>query len=117
MDLNSIDISLCETGADMIVQDIDGNDTDATITLLGSESKVGRKLMLDLMRMIKEGKSEEGDSDKILSELTVGWKNIKINGKEIKFSKEKAYELYKAYPILKKQVDIFVSSNKNFLLS
>ena len=115
MDLKSIDTSLCETGADMIVQDIDGNDTDATITLLGSESKIGRKLMLDFMRSIKDGKSEDGDSDKILSELTVGWKNIKIEGKEVKFSKEKAYELYKAYPILKKQVDIFVSNSKNFL--
>ena len=115
MDLNSIDISLCETGADMIVQDIDGNDTDATITLLGSESKVGRKLMLDFMRSIKDGKSEEGDSDKILSELTIGWKNIKIEGKEVKFSKEKAYELYRDYPILKKQVDIFVSNSKNFV--
>lgn len=117
MDLKIIDISLCETGADMIVTDIDGNDTDASITLLGSESKIGRKLMLDFMRSIKEGKQEEMDSDKILSELTIGWKNIKIEGKEVKFSKEKAYELYKAYPILKKQVDIFVSSNKNFLLS
>ena len=59
MDLNSIDISLCETGSDMIVQDIDGNDTDATITLLGSESKVGRKLMLDFMRSIKDDKTHE----------------------------------------------------------
>lgn len=117
MDLKSIDTSLCETGVEMIIKDIDGNDTDASIKLLGSESKVGRKLMLDFMRSIKDGKSEEGDSDKILSELTVDWKNIKINGKEIKFSKEKAYEIYRDYPILKKQVDIFVSNNKNFLLS
>ena len=115
MELRSIDTSLCETGADMIVTDIDGNDTDAIITLLGSESKVGRKLMLDFMRTIKEGKQEDGDSDKILSELTIGWKNIKIDGKEVKFTKEKALELYKEFPILKKQVDIFVSNQKNFL--
>lgn len=115
MDLNSIDTSLCETGVEMIIKDIDGNDTDASIKLLGSESKVGRKLMLDFMRSIKDGKQEDGDSDKILSELTIGWKNIKVDGKEIKFSKEKALELYKSYPILKKQVDIFVSNSKNFL--
>ena len=115
MDLRSIDTSLCETGVDMIVKDIDGNDTNATIKLLGSESIVGRKLMLEFMRSIKDGKQEEGDSDKILSELTLDWKNIQINGKDIKFSKEKALEIYRNYPILKKQVDIFVSSNKNFL--
>ena len=30
-------------------------------------------------------------------------------------NKEKALELYKEFPILKKQVDIFVSNNKNFI--
>ena len=115
MDLESIDTSLCETGADMIVKDIDGNDTDAIITLLGSESTVGRKLMLEFMRTIKEGKQEDGDSDKILAELTVGWKNIKQNERNINFSKERALQFYKKYPIIKKQVDIFVSNQKNFL--
>ena len=114
MNLSSIDTSLCETGVEMVIKDIDGNDTDATITLLGSESKVGRKLMLEFMRSIKDGKSEDGDSDKILSELTIGWKNIEIDGTKIKFSKEKALELYKQYPILKKQVDVFVSNIKNY---
>ena len=50
-----------------------------------------------------------GEYHIIEEELEKLEENIKI-----KFSKEKALELYKQYPILKKQVDIFVSNIKNY---
>ena len=110
MELNSIDISLAESGVEMTVLDADFNKTDATITLLGVLSNKARIVMMEAMRAKKED-----DGENLLAELTIGWKNITLDGKEIPFSKEKAKELYSKYPLLKRQVDTFVIDNKNFL--
>ena len=90
MELNSIDISLAESGVEMTVLDADYNKTDATITLLGVLSNKARAVMMEAMRAKKED-----DGENLLAELTIGWKNITLDGKEIPFSKEKAKELYK----------------------
>ena len=47
--------------------------------------------------------------------LTIGWKNITRNGKEIVFSVEEAGKIYSEYPLIGNQVAEFILNEQNFL--
>ena len=109
MNLQDIDTSLGETGVKLTIKDINGNDTDATITLLSFYSEKGRNALLERAR------NNDKDTNGILVDLTVDWDNIELNGKAIPFNKEECAKLYKKYTIISRQVDEFVINQNNFL--
>lgn len=60
--------------------------------------------------------NSEADGCKILAAVTRSWKGINTPaGEPIPCTPENAEALYKAYPIIKEQVDAFVHKRANFL--
>lgn len=50
-----------------------------------------------------------------IATLTTGWKGFKEYGKKVEFSKEKAKEIYKAYPFIGMQIQAAVNDAKAML--
>jgi hypothetical protein len=58
----------------------------------------------------------ERDTLNLLVSCTLGWKNVlDTDGNDIPFNAENVRKLYTSYPIVREQVDSFVSSRVNFL--
>lgn len=100
MDLNTIDNSPAEKGVSLIIKD-----TDIEITVVSMNSNRAQKIFL-------ANKEENTDVTPL---LTIGWKNITRNGKEIVFSVEEARKLYEEYPLIGNQVAEFILNEQNFL--
>lgn len=100
MDLNTIDNSPAEKGVSLIIKD-----TDIEITVVSMNSNRAQKIFL-------ANKEENTDVTPL---LTIGWKNITRNGKEIEFSVEEARKLYAEYPLIGNQVAEFILNEQNFL--
>ena len=49
-----------------------------------------------------------------LVDVTLGWRGLADNGKEVKFTAKKAKQLYEQAPDVVKQLLSFVSNNENF---
>ena len=107
MDLSTIDNHPMEKGVSLIIKDTEGNDTDIKITVISMKSNKAQKAFL-------ANRNEDTDI-KIASLLTIGWENILMNGKEIKFSKDEAIKLYDNYPLIGNQVSAFILDEQNFL--
>lgn len=135
-DLDSIDtLSASEKGVEMPVKDLAGTQmTDkggkpVSITLKGPDSETYRKLTRAQVRKridraAKGDKTEddalaaeaEADAIDIMAACTVGWAGINDKaGKPIPCTAENARQLYQRYPIIREQVDLFVSNRLNFL--
>jgi hypothetical protein len=107
VDLSTIDNHPSEKGVQVTIKDTDGNDTDIKITVIGMKSNKAQKAFLA---------NKDADSDvKFTALLTIGWENILMNGKEIKFSQEEAIKLYDNYPLIGNQVSQFILNEQNFL--
>lgn len=100
MDLNTIDNSPKEKGVSLIIKD-----TDIEITVVSMNSNRAQKIFL-------ANKEENTDVTPL---LTIGWKNITRNGKEIVFSVEEARKLYADYPLIGNKVAEFILNEQNFL--
>ncbi|CAB4130458.1 hypothetical protein UFOVP119_82 [uncultured Caudovirales phage] len=76
-----------------------------------------------LQRQADERKAREVDFDEVdtdsltlLVNSTMGWENVlDTDGNPIPFTKENCTALYRNYPVLREQVDAFISNRANFL--
>lgn len=136
-DLAQIDTkTLADSGVDMPVKSLDGtplrarNGEIVAITLLGSDSNKYRALTRAQVRkrmeqmaagkppVMTEADLDETDRDvvDVLAACTVGWKNVlDTSGAPIPFNDENVRKLYAAYPVIKEQVDAFISNRTNFI--
>lgn len=135
-DLAQIDTkTLAETGVDMPVKSLDGkpliarNGEQVAITVLGSDSSKYRALtrvqVRKRMEQIASGKTTMTDTDMdetdrevmdVLVACTVGWKNVlDTSGNAIPFTNDNVRKLYEAYPIIREQVESFISNRANFI--
>ena len=134
-DLAQVDTkTLAETGVDMPVKSLDGkplvarNGEQVAITVLGSDSNKYRSLTrtqvrkrLDQMaggKQITEAEMDETEQDvlDVLVACTVGWKNVlDTEGNAIPFTSDNVRKLYGAYPVIREQVDTFISNRANFI--
>lgn len=112
MDLKHFDISAGETGVDVTILDFDNNPTDMKIKVLSMHSKKGREIFLN---MLKDGEVGKDRRSELLAKLTVGWKGLTEEGKEVKFSEKEALRIYDKYQIIASQVERFTENAKNFL--
>lgn len=134
-DLAQIDTkTLAEAGVDMPVRLLDGkpliarNGERVYITLLGSDSQKYRALTRSQVRKRMEqlagGKQTLTDADMdetdrevldVLVACTVGWKGVlDTDGQAIEFQDENVRKLYLAYPVVRDQVESFISNRANF---
>lgn len=127
-DLNSLKPVMADDGAALNIihpeteEVIDG----MTITLLGQDSKVYRKLQMAkqqaaLNRMAKGKKAIDLDAEKLsedsiddLVKLTTGWAGFSLDGKELEFTPENVRMVYTDWAWIKEQVQEFVGNRANF---
>lgn len=107
---------LHSTGSKMQLKDENGELLDMFITLQGVDSKEFRAAKVKLQRDVLE--DIKGDSDKkradALASVTKSWEGFKSKGKLLKFSKEKAAQLYFNAPYVMDQADTFINQRVNF---
>jgi len=107
-----------ENGSEVnIINPFDGNPTDIYIKVQGVDSKAFREAKRKSYRNALEN-PDSYDSDKttceILADITVGWRGVESDGKDLEFSKEKAFELYENAPAIRDQIDTYISNRANF---
>jgi hypothetical protein len=136
-DLAQIDTkTLAETGVEMPVKSLDGkpliarNGDPVVISVLGSDSTKYRTLTraqlrkrMEAMAAGKQGALTEAEMDEterdvidVLVACTVGWKGVlTTEGEPIPFTEDNVRKLYSAYPVIREQVDEFISKRANFI--
>jgi hypothetical protein len=97
-----------------------------TITVLGQDSKIYRKLQLGkqqaaLNRMSKGKKVLDLDAEKLsedsiddLVKITIGWTGLSLDKKELEFTPENVRTVYTEWAWIKEQVQEFVGNRANF---
>jgi hypothetical protein len=127
-DLNALKPVMADDGAVLQIlhpeteEAIDG----MTITLLGQDSKVYRKIALAkqqsaLNRISKGKKAVDFDAEKLaedtiedLVKLTTGWEGFMLDGKTIEATPANIKNVYTEWAWIKEQVSEFVADRSNF---
>jgi len=127
MDFSDLDVTTAaDKGAEMQVRHpVTGEAMDASIVLLGSDSKTFRDIVRDRARDAmnqrkRKNVSLEEAEEQALSTLvrcTVSWKGVQEKGESLKCTPENVEHMYKGYPWLREQVDEFIGDRANFLKS
>ena len=115
-------------GAEMRVIDPNtGKETEFFIKLAGVDSDMFRNAESKGKRNALKIASDSDLSDDqkaekqrqnfatVIAESTIGWRGLKDNGKELKFSTKKAKELYINAPQILEQADRFIAKRANFI--
>lgn len=109
----------CEQGAWVTIKDFDDIDTDMQFKVLGIDSK---RFKSQVNRFSKQNENKKMDMEKLeassirtLVAITVGWKNVEMDGKEIPFDDKTAEEIYTTSPHISNQVLSFAQERTNFL--
>lgn len=128
MDLNSLKPVKADKGATLAIvhpeteEPIEG----MTITLLGQDSAVYRKIQLAkqqaiLNRMAKGKKMVDLDAEKLaedtiddLVKLTVKWTGFEMNGEDLPCTPENCRMVYSDWPWIREQAQEFVANRANF---
>lgn len=134
-DLDALDTKTpSENGVDMPVRDLKGeqmtdkNGKKVSIRVKGPDSDTYRRMtrLQIRKRMERSAKGEKLDDDadaeanendaiEIMAACTVGWQGINDKGgNPIPCSPQNATTLYKRYPTIRDQIDVFISSRANF---
>ncbi len=130
MDLNSLKPVKADKGATLAIvhpeteEPIEG----MTITLLGQDSAVYRKIQLAkqqaiLNRMAKGKKMVDLDAEKMaedtiddLVKLTVKWTGFEMGGEDLPCTPENCRMVYSDWPWIREQAQEFVANRANFFL-
>lgn len=94
--------------AELVIKDPrTAEDTDIKIVVYGPSTP-------QWLESVKAAKDEDNSVNSFVV-LTKGWSGVEANGKAVKFSKEKATEIYSASSVIRRQFNIFVSKQRSFL--
>lgn len=131
MDLNQINVTAgAETGAFMELEHpvsgdvlMDEKGKPMGIELIGTDSAEYRNKQREIqsrrMTKLMKGKGSpilsDAETCELLASATRGWSGIVENGKDIKFSKQAAVELFTKHVWIREQVDAFIADRGNFL--
>jgi hypothetical protein len=130
--------TLAEQGVRMVVTRVDTGEPLVTelgvmaLILLGSDSKayrartraVGRRQAekaraakpVNAQDFVAEVSDVDEQTIEILAAATVGWENVPdAQGAPIPFSTEAVADLYRQYPAIRDQADLFIGNRVNFL--
>ena len=119
-------VTQSNAGAKCVLKDLrTGRPTSMHIVVLGMDSDQFRSIKLETARNMAL-RREQGNFDDLtpeerddvtvdtLARMTVGW-NLVLGGEPLEFSVPKAREIYKRYPAIREQVNIFMAERANFL--
>lgn len=95
------------------------------IKLLGHDSKAWRNKNREFSRkrtaamQKRKGKGvdftpSDEEASEMLAACTMSWENVLVDGEEIEFTKEVAYDLYMEQPWIREQADVFIGDRANF---
>lgn len=127
-DLNSLKPVMADDGAVLNIVHPETEEVieGMTITLLGQDSKVYRKLQMSkqqaaLNRISKGKKAVDFDAEKLaedsiddLVKLTVDWSGFMLDGKELDCTPANIRTVYGEWAWIKEQVQEFVADRANF---
>ena len=127
-DLNSLKPVMADDGAVLNIVHPETEEVieGMTITLLGQDSKVYRKLQMAkqqaaLNRISKGKKAVDFDAEKLaedsiddLVKLTVSWSGFTLDGKKLDCTPENIRSVYAEWSWIKEQVQEFVADRANF---
>jgi len=130
MDLNDFNLTeASEQGADMQLEHpvtgepLEHDGKPMVIHLAGVDSVAYRKKQralqnkrLQLMARSRKPDFDDIDSDgvELLAACTLGWSGLVMGGKELKFTRAEAVDLYEKQVWIREQVDAFVGDRANF---
>lgn len=128
MDLNSLKPVKADKGAtlEIIHPETEEAIPGMTITLLGQDSAVYRKIQLAkqqaiLNRMSKGKKMVDLDAEKLaedtiddLVKLTVKWSGFEMGGEDLPATPENVRMVYAEWPWIREQAQEFVANRANF---
>lgn len=100
-------------GREMQVIGWDGKETDFYITVAGIDSDIWQKTKREMAR--KSFKNEEISDAESMAAVTIGWRGLVDNGKEVPFSYDVAVRIYREAPYLGDQVLLFMADRENFM--
>jgi len=119
-----------DNGAECNILDpVSDEPTDFFIKICGADSKVWRKEKKMQTRKLLSVRSQSTDEDfdyevagidfeamdiVALINATIDWRGLVNNGKEVKYSKEMAHELYDNSPSIVRQLIEFLGNGENF---
>lgn len=102
----------------VIIHPETGKKTDIVIHVISSEHPDFKSKNLELARKSIKKKDDISEfvekKNQIVAASIVGWKNITIAGKELKYSQANAIKLLGEYPWIRDQVDTFATERENF---
>jgi hypothetical protein len=127
-DLNSLKPVRADDGAVLEVVHPESEEVipGMTITLLGQDSKVYRKIQLAkqqaaLNRIAKGKKAVDLDAEKLaedsiddLVQLTTGWSGFTLDGVTLECTPDNVRKVYSEWAWIKEQVQEFVADRSNF---
>lgn len=127
-DLNSLKPVKADDGATLEVVHPETEEVipGMTITLLGQDSKVYRKIQLAkqqaaLNRISKGKRAVDLDAEKLaedsiddLVKLTTGWAGFMLDGTELECTSENVRKVYTEWAWIREQVQEFVADRSNF---
>lgn len=128
MDLNQLKTAKADEGVVMEVRHPETEEAieGMTITLLGQDSAVYRKISLAkqqvaLNRISKGKKIADLDAEKLaedsvddLVKMTVSWTGFSLDGKDLKPTADNFRMVYAEWPWIKEQAQEFVANRANF---
>jgi len=127
LDLTALDtVTACEDGADVeIVHPRTGEPIGLTITVVGSDSPTYRKMIHKLAnkrakrgRGILNSEGMEADNIELLAACSTAWawvKGLMLGGEVPEFNLSNVRGIYRDYPWIREQVDVFIGDRANFL--
>lgn len=115
-----------ESGFDLVLtHPVTGESLDGVITIRGDESKVvqryNRQRFVEIQRRNRNKNAaeytpaeyEEMNIENAIVRV-ISWKNIKVNGEDLPFTKENATTVFRDYPWIRNQVTEASSDLLNF---
>jgi hypothetical protein len=128
MDLSILDTSeAAEKGAVLeIMHPTENTLLGIQITLAGADSDLYRKIVNKnvnkRVQRMKPGQSipftaeeQEESGLNLLASCTLAWDGVVVDGETVPCNKENAKELYRRFPWIREQVDLFIGDRANFL--
>jgi hypothetical protein len=129
MNIKNFDtVGLSESGVDFALIDPHTvQPSEAIVRLAGPDSSTYREaekraLRLQAARLRSEGTDtmvamSDDERVELLASCVLGWRGLTENDQELPFSPENARRVLTSYPVIRRQIDGFVSNAANFLAS
>lgn len=124
MELNQLKTApVHDAGAELLIKDQYGKDTEFFVTIRGQDSKAFRmadkRRHFELLEAKQKGREiKEFDLDQmdieLIADCVVSWRGLVDGGKDVECSRENVIDLFQSAPYMINQVLEFIANRANF---